>query len=133
MCAGRLAGLPQNQRSERTDVDVAEGDRTMVALNHQRVLRGFGYLERRPRRAVDVDVLLDELSVEEHADEAGVLRFLAGRVKARRSVPRLIRLPLAGPACGVDERGRSADTLLVDPPVVDGAGVRRLHAFDRSP
>jgi hypothetical protein len=58
-------------------MDVAERDRAVVALDHERVLRGFGDWQVRARRTVDVHVLLDEMSVEEHAQESRRLGFLS--------------------------------------------------------
>src|SRR4029078_3090558 len=59
--------LPDNQRSEEAYVDVFEGNRSMVPLEHQRVLRRFGNRARGASRPVDGDIFLDHLTVEQHA------------------------------------------------------------------
>src|SRR5215217_6814627 len=101
-------------------MDVAQGNWSVVALDHQRILRGFGDLQMRPCWSGDVHVLVDQLAVEEHALEAR--RFdLPGSVESRCAKPGLIRLPFAGTARRIDERRRTADTLFVDPLVIDRA------------
>ena len=65
----------------------------------------------------------------QHAEELGVGRLLTGGVKARGAKPSLVALPFAGTAGGVAQRGGAADALLIDPAVVNAAGIGGLQRF----
>ena len=56
----RPIGLSHDQRAQRPYVDIAESNRAVIALKHQRILGGFRDLECRPRRTIDIDVFLHE-------------------------------------------------------------------------
>src|SRR5690349_2816040 len=118
-----LAGSAHDQGPQRTHVDVAESNRTVVALDHERIQGRLRNLEMRPGRAGGIDIPLYQLAIEEDAEEARRLDLLAGGIEPRRSEPRLIGLPLSRPPRRVHERRRSADALLVDPPVIDRTGI----------
>ena len=114
-------------------MDVAERDRAVVALQHQRVGSAFRQVEGRARRSGHVHVALHQLSVQQHAQETRRLDLLAGGIEARRTEPRLIGLPLTGTPGRVHARRGAADAAVVDPLVIDAAEVRRCRRFGVGP
>lgn len=99
----------------------------MVALDHQRVLRGFRDIQAGASAAVDFIVLLHKLPVEFHADEAGVFRLSAGSVKAGGAEDDVKLLPLARRQGGVDLGDAASDGLVLDPAVVDRTAILRFE------
>src|SRR5918994_3242409 len=97
LLAAAAARSPHDEWSQRADVDVAEGDGAVIALDHQGILHSLRKLEVGAGRAVDVDLLLNQLSVEQDAQEPGGRRLLPRGVEPRRAEPGLIGLPFARP------------------------------------
>ena len=89
--------------------EVADRDGTVVTLKHEWTERGFGtvFEECAAGGAGDLDVFVNEKTVEGNFGEAGVFRFLAGGVEARGLKYDVQRLPETRGAAGVGA-GRGA-------------------------
>ena len=120
---------------EALESEMADGDGAVIALDHERTERGFGSVFKQGATggAGDLDILVDEKTVEKDFGEAGVFGFLAGGVEARGLELDVERLPEAGSAAGVGAGGGAFVTLfagaaggvpaLVNAPAVGGGGI----------
>ena len=133
--AGRDGGTVEQLRGE-----CADGERAVVALNHERAARGFrfSFKQGAARGAADLDVFVDEITVEEHAEEFGVGDFFAGVVEPRGAEFDAEVLPETGGASGVSA-GRGAVVAFVAlaaggvPAIVDAAAIRGLRRGGLAP
>src|SRR5262249_28146548 len=100
VCCGQSAGLA------RGNLDRGEDHRAVIALEHQRA--GRDLLARQPagRRALHLDVLVDDLVVERHLDELGIAGLFPAHVETGRAEVDDELLPLARLLRGVHLRRR---------------------------
>ena len=118
---------------EQLSGEGADSERAVVTLNHERAARRFGifFKQGAARGATDLDVFVDEITVEEHAEEFGVGGFFAGGVETRGAEFDAEVLPEAGGASGVSA-GRGAAIAFVAfaasgiPAIVDTPAIGRL-------
>src|SRR5262249_28726182 len=123
------AALPFDNRAQRTRIDIAERDRAVIALQHDRIFSRFGDVHGRARGAIHLHIVLHGKAVEEHAHELRIFRLLSRAIKARSTEPDVVRLPLARAPAGITAGGAATDTLIVDPAMVNAAAIGRSHSL----
>ena len=85
---------------ERCNIDVAVGDRAVIALEHDGTGGGFPADHARGGGALHLDVLVEYLAIEFHDQEPGIGGLLAGGIKLGSEKIDLVLLPLTGLLAG---------------------------------
>lgn len=108
---------------QRFDAQIAEGNGSVVALQHDRPERRFVFEARAARRPSDLRVFVDELAILPDFDEPAVLSFFAGVIKSGCTKNDVERLPFAGTTAGVETRRMAVVAFAVIPTLIDAAAV----------
>ena len=74
----------------------------MISLQHQWIFRRLRKFKSRARWPFRFRLILDEEIVVKDPDEFRIADFLSAGVEARGLKPDVERLPISGPAAGID-------------------------------